>query len=165
MNIFYQEIPPMKKKIFIALFCLSVLMNLAVVGMFIVKNPMRLNGQQSWIDMYSENSDATTKFLNETLGIKVTAAVNKNGIDYRVIKAKDGLFPYAGVMQITNKFRAEGLTPGSTIYLTVTDYESMHKTFISKGAVAKMDHITEANMLFGIYVIPGGLDVGLVQYK
>lgn len=154
----------MKKILLAVVLSLSILMNIVTLYVIISKNPMKLQGEKSWVDLYSSDSDATVKFLNENLGIKVVATSNEGGMDYRVIKSESGMFPYAGVMQISEEYKKQGLVPHATIYLTVKDYDKMHKQFLEKGAKAVIENKVIENMKFGIYVIPGGLDIGIIQY-
>ena len=154
----------MKKAVFITVLVISLLMNILTLYMILAKNPMNVQGDKSWVDLYSSDAGATVKFLNENLGIKVVSEYNYNGMDYRIIKAKDGIFPYAGVMQICDKLKKQGLTPHATIYLTVKNYEEIHKKFIEQGAKPILEKTKVKDMIFGIYIIPGGLDVGIIQY-
>lgn len=143
----------------------SLLLNAMTVYVIFAKNPMKIQGDKSWTDLYTNDIDATYKFLNENLDVQSMAIPdNGKGIDYRVIKAKNGMFPYAGLMQIDEKQKKEGLKPHSTIYLTVENYDEMHKKFIKNGAKPQLENFKVRDMKFGIYVIPGGLDIGIVQY-
>lgn len=143
----------------------SLFLNALTAYIVIAKNPMKIQGDKSWTDLYTYDIDATYKFLNENLGVQVTKTPdNGKGIDYRVIKAEKGIFPYAGLMQISKEHKKEGLKPHATIYLTVKNYEEMHKKFIEQGAKPEVENLKVNNMIFGIYVIPGGLDIGIVQY-
>lgn len=125
---------------------------------------MKIDGQHSWIDIYSEDADETLAFLNKTLGIKEISMKNEKGVHYKVIKAAKGVFPFAGIMQITQEQKDQGLFPHATIYLTVNDYDAMHDKFVESGAKVQMSHSIVDKMKFGIYVIPGGTDIGIVQY-
>ena len=136
-----------------------------MVFVFIKANPMLNQGASSWIDLYSNDAAATVKFLQDNFGIKtVTNTQTIDGVDYTVIKADGQLWPFAGVMQIAKKFKDMGLSPKATIYLTVKDYEKIHAQLVEAGSKPVMDHIVGAGMKFGIYIIPGGLDIGVVQY-
>lgn len=143
----------------------SLMLNALTLYIIVAKNPMKIQGDKSWTDLYTDDIDATYKFLNDNLDIQVVKIPeNKKGIDYRVIKAKSGIFPYAGLMQIDEKRKNEGLKPHAAIYITVDDYDEMHKKFIEQGAKPQATNLQVHNMKFGIYVIPGGLDIGIVQY-
>lgn len=144
---------------------ISLLLNALTAYIVIAKNPMKVQGDKSWTDLYTYDIDATYKFLNENLGIQTfKTPENGKGIDYKVIKANGGIFPYAGLMQIDEEHKKEGLKPHAAIYITVDNYDEMHKKFIEQGAKALLENYTVNNMKFGIYVIPGGLDIGIVQY-
>lgn len=143
----------------------SLLINACVLYIVLAKNPMKVQGDKSWTDLYTNDIDATFKFLNENLGVQVVKVPeNPNGEDYRVLKAKGGIFPYAGLMQISEEHKKEGLKPHAAIYITVDNYDEMHKKFIEQGAKPQLENYQVNNMKFGIYVIPGGLDIGIVQY-
>ena len=147
-------------------FFVLLIVVLAMVFMFFKANPMNHQGAQSWIDLYSTDAAATVKFLEDNFGIKVVKNTDSiPGIDYTVIKAGGQMWPFAGVMQITDEFKGMGLVPKATIYLTVKDYEKIHKQLVANSATPVMHHIVGAGMKFGIYIIPGGLDIGVVQYS
>lgn len=153
------------KPLSITLLIISLLLNIAFAFLIFTKDPMKLQGEKSWVDLYSDDADATIKFLSDNLGIKLVSASKETGIDYRVIKSEKGLFPYAGVMQIDENFKKKGLVPHATIYLTVKNYDEMSKQFTENGAKPVMENMVVDNMKFGIFVIPGGLDVGIIQYN
>ncbi len=154
----------MKKILLISVLTVSLLLNAATAYIILAKNPTKIQGEKSWIDMYTNDANATEKFLNENLGIKVVQTSNANGMDYRIIKAKDGMFPYAGIMQICDKMKKENVQPHATVYFTVKDYDAMSKQFQEKGAKVLLDGMVVENMKFGFFIIPGGIDVGIVQY-
>lgn len=153
-------------KIFLnVVLAVSLLLNAMTVYVIFAKNPMKIQGDKSWTDLYTNDIEATYKFLNENLDVQTMAIPdNRKGIDYRVIKAKNGMFPYAGLMQIDEKHKKEGLKPHATIYVTVDNYDQMHKKFVENGAKPQLENFKVRDMKFGIYVIPGGLDIGIVQY-
>lgn len=154
----------MKVLLYIVL-AVSLLLNVFTAYIVIAKNPMKIQGDKSWTDLYTNDIDATFKFLNENLDIQVIKTPdNGKGIEYKVLKAKNGIFPYAGLMQINEEHKKEGLKPHATIYITVDNYEEMDKKFIEQGAKPQLQNFQVNNMKFGIYVIPGGLDIGIVQY-
>ena len=154
----------MKKILFISVLTISLLLNAATAYVILAKNPMKVQGEKSWVDMYTDDADATEKFLNENLGIKVVQTSNEDGMDYRVIKAKDGLFPYAGIMQICDEMKKENIVPHSTVYFTVKNYDAMSKQFRENGAQVLLDGMVMEGMKFGFFIIPGGIDIGIVQY-
>ncbi len=154
----------MKKALFISVLAISLLLNAATAYIIFAKNPMMVQGDKSWVDMYTNDANATEKFLNENLGIKVVKNVNDNGMDYRIIQAKDGMFPYAGVMQICDKMKKQNIQPHSTVYFTVKNYDEMSKQFKANGAKVLLDGQVTQGMKFGFFIIPGGVEVGIVQY-
>lgn len=146
-------------------FFVSLLLNIAAVVFFFMNNPMAIEGQHSWMDLYTNNANATTKFLDDNFGIKVTDAKKEGDFDYRLIKAEKALWPFAGVMQISESMKKSGMKPRATIYLTTKDYDKKHEQLVKNGAKAVLSHKQVENMKFGIYIIPGGLDIGVVQYN
>lgn len=153
-----------KKVLLISVLTVSLLLNALAAYVIFAKNPMKVEGDKSWIDMYTNDADATEKFLNENLGIKVVQTNKENGMDYRVIKAKNGLFPYAGIMQIDDKLKKDNVKPHATVYFTVKDYDKMSKQFQDNGAKVLLDGMVIEGMKFGFFVIPGGIDIAIVQY-
>lgn len=154
----------MKKVLLITMLAISLLLNAITLYIVFAKNPMVVQGDKSWTDMYTNDIDATDKFLNETLGIKVVKTTKEDDLDYRIIKAKGGLFPFAGLMQICDEWKKKGLEPHSTEYFTVKDYDKMSEQFLKNGAKVLVDGIVTEGMKFGIFLIPGGIDIGIVQY-
>lgn len=154
----------MKKVLFISVLTVSLLLNALTAYVIFAKNPMKVQGDKSWVDMYTSDADATEKFLNENLGIQVVQTNKENGMDYRVIKAKGGIFPYAGIMQISDEMKKENVQPHATVYFTVKDYDKMSKQFQDNGAKVLLDGMVMEGMKFGFFVIPGGIDIGIVQY-
>jgi len=154
-----------KQVLLISALTISLLLNALTAYVVFAKNPMKVVGDKSWVDMYTDDVDATEKFLSENLGIKVVKRSNESdGMDYRVIQAKDGLFPYAGIMQICDKMKADNVKPHSTVYFTVKDYDAMSKQFQEQGAKVLLDGMVLEGMKFGFFIIPGGIDIGIVQY-
>lgn len=133
--------------------------------LFIKINPMKINGQVSWADLYSNNSAATAEFLNKTMGIESQKTENNDGMDYTLIKGKKALFPSAGIMQITDEWRKEGLVPHSTLYFTVINYDETEQKMLENGAKTLVPATIKYGMKFGIYMIPGDLDIAIVQYQ
>jgi len=135
---------------------------LAMGWLFIKVNPMKTEGASSWIDIYSAAPDETIKFLGTTFGTEIAevkpGAVN--GMDYTIIKAKGQIWPFAGVMALP----MPGAQPHSMIYLTVKDYAKAHERMIANGATAVVTDESAGGMKFGIYIIPGGVDIGIAEY-
>ncbi len=154
----------MKKILFIAVLAVSLLLNAATAYVIFAKNPMKIQGEKSWLDMYTSDIDATEKFLSQNLGITVVQTSDEGGFDYRVIKSKDGLFPYAGLMQICDFLKKENVKPHSTAYFTVKDYDAMSQQFKDQGATTVVDGMVAAGMKFGVFTIPGGVEIGIAQY-
>lgn len=159
----------MKKILLYTLLTVSVLFNVFAIYIIVTQNPMKVEGQMSWIDIYSNNSDATIKFLNNTLDVKVSGTNKPENIadddfDYRILKANKAVFPFAGIMQITDKYKKDGLKPHSTIYLTVKNYDETSQKFIKNGAKPILENLRAKNMKFGFYKVPGGVEIGIVQY-
>lgn len=160
----------MKKNLLYAVFAVSLILNALTIFIIATQNPMKVEGQMSWVDLYSNDSNATTKFLNDTLGIK-TIGTNKpdniadKDFDYKIIKADKAAFPLAGVMQITDTYKKEGMKPHSTIYLTVKNYDESAAKLTANGAKAIVENLEAKNMKFGFYTIPGGVEIGIVQYN
>lgn len=125
---------------------------------------MKINGQISWADIYSYDIDATQKFFEKTLDIKVKKVTGQDDMDYRLIQAKKAVYPVAGIMQIRSQERKKGLLPHSTLYFTVKNYDEAHKKAIANGAKVILEPRILKNMKFGAYLIPGGGDIMLVQY-
>lgn len=139
---------------------------LACIGLFLKTNPMKNTGAMSWIDIYSDAPAETIGFLNENFGIHVTkSSVTPTGQTYNVIKAKGQLWPFAGIME--NPIQADGVKApaGTTIYLTVKDYDAAHEKAIASGAIPHATHMKVEGMYFGFYMIPGGVGIGIVQYE
>lgn len=159
----------MKKILLSLILTVSLILNILTVFIIVTQNPMKVEGQMSWIDLYSMDSNATTKFLNDTLGIKVigTNKLENNfdkNFDYRIIKADTAIFPLAGVMQITDKYKKEGMSPHTSMYLTVKNYDAAAQKFLENGAQAITENMSVKNMKFGFYKIPGDIEIGIVEY-
>ena len=144
-------------------FYVLLILLLGMILFFMSMNPMKTEGAASWIDLYSNDSAATIKFLKDNFGIEVVnTSKSLVNTDYSVIKANKYPFPFAGVMQIP-KDNTE-LLPHASIYLTVKDYDKMHERLVKAGAKPVLDHKVAGGMKFGIYIIPGGLDIGIAQW-
>lgn len=159
----------MKKLLLYGVLTVSVILNILTVFIITTQNPMNVQGQMSWNDLYSNDSDATEKFLKDTLGIKV---IGMNTLDnnsdkdfnYKILQADKAVFPFSGLMQITDNYKKEGMKPHSTIYLTVKNYETAAEKFKTNGAKAIIENMEVKNMKFGFYNIPGGIEIGIVEY-
>ncbi len=144
----------------------ALLIVLICCGILFTKiNPMKINGQISWADLYSNNAAATTDFLNKTMGIESQKIENNDGIDYTLIKGKKALFPSAGIMQITDEWRKEGLVPHATLYFTVSNYDETEQKMLENGAKTLVPAMVKNSMKFGVYMIPGDVDIAIVQYQ
>lgn len=144
---------------FFALLALVILM----VRVFMKVNPMMSEGSASWIDIYSKDKTATIKFLKEVFGTTVmeSKASMSPGIDYKVVKAKGQMWPFAGIMDLPDK----KMPPHAMIYITVKDYAAAHKKMLKNGAKVMMADKYAGGMKFGIYIIPGGVDIGIAEWK
>ena len=146
-------------------FYISTILLIVVIFVMFKLNPTLNQGSASWIDIYSNNSVETMQFLSDNFGIEKDEVVKtEGGQDYVIIKSSGSLLPFAGIMQMNDDMKKQGFVPHSTIYLTVKDYEVIHKKIIADGAIAVIDHKHANNMIFGIYIIPGGLDIGIIEY-
>lgn len=89
----------MKKLLLYGVLTASVILNILTVFIITTQNPMNVQGQMSWNDLYSNDSDATEKFLKDTLGIKV---IGMNTLDnnsdkdfnYKILQADKAVFPF-----------------------------------------------------------------------
>lgn len=152
------------KMFYIIGFYILLLIVICFIVLFLKLNPTKIAGQVSWADIYSNNAVLTSEFLNKTLGIKSEKTENTDGVDYTIIKAKKAIFPSAGIMQITDEFKNKGLTPHSTLYFTVDNYEKAEQKMIENGAKILVPVIVKKGMKFGYFLIPGNLDIAIVQY-
>ena len=145
-------------------FFVELALIVAMVWVFLKANPMKNVGAASWIDIYSKDPAATIQFLEATFGTTVMAsrkAVTEEDIDYKVLKAKGQMWPFAGIMALPDK----DVPPHAMMYLTVKDYAAAHKAMVDNGASVVMADKYAAGMKFGIYVIPGGVDIGIAEWK
>ena len=137
----------------------------AMVWVFIKVNPMLTEGANSWLDLYSADAPATLSFLEKHFGVlQKDKKLSASGSDYYLLKAQGQLWPFAGLMQIGEYEKGLGLAPRASIYLTVKDYASKHKELMDAGAKPIIDNKEAGGMRFGIYVIPGGIDLGVVEW-
>ncbi|MDR1027010.1 MAG: hypothetical protein LBL46_01175 [Rickettsiales bacterium] len=134
--------------------------------LFMKSNPMKNEGAASWIDIYSKAPTETIKFLGDTFGIEVANTTKSvdgpmPGMEYSAIKARGQLWPFAGVMGMPLK----EMVPHTMSYLTVKDYKAAHDKMIANGAKAVLTDQYAGGMRFGIYIIPGGVDIGIAQWE
>jgi hypothetical protein len=59
----------------------------------------------------------------------------------------------------------DDMTPHAMIYLTVRNYAAAHKKMIANGAKTIIADEYSDGMKYGIYIIPGGIDIGIAEYK
>jgi len=125
---------------------------------------MMNEGAPGWLEIYSKNPDATLKFLAETFGTRIASRKESAvaGMDYAVIRARGQIWPFAGVMGRPEK---DDMAPHAMIYLTVRDCAATHKKMVANGAKTIIADEYSDGMKFGIYVIPGGIDIGIAEYK
>jgi predicted enzyme related to lactoylglutathione lyase len=150
----------------IGFYVLSILL-IGMMWIFQVANPMKNAGAASWIDLYSDEPEATVRFLSENLNIKVASTSESAvGGGYTVIKANGQIWPFAGVMKTPAGVGAgaKKVAPHATIYITVKDYAETAKRIMAAGAKPVLENKEAGGMKFGIYIIPGGLDIGIAQY-
>jgi len=145
--------------VFLAVLC-------AAVWLFVRVNPMKLEGMSSWIEMYSDDALATEKFLHAQFGIKIASrGKSVSGDNYFIIQAAKSFWPFAGIMQIDRKKAGqEKLYPHTATYFTTADYDATHKKMLAAGAKPILACYVAGGMKFGVYIIPGGVEIGLVQY-
>ncbi|MDR0449372.1 MAG: hypothetical protein LBG89_02850 [Rickettsiales bacterium] len=144
-------------------FFIQLILIIAMVWVFIKANPMKNEGAASWIDIYSKDPAATIKFLNDVFGTQVveTKASETPGMDYKVLKAKGQMWPFAGIMEWPEK----DFPSHTMIYLTTKDYAATHKKMIELGATPVMTDKYAGGMKFGIYGIPGRVYIGIAEWK
>lgn len=126
---------------------------------------MMNEGANSWTEFYSENPKETISFLNKTFGIKSEKGKEPaaDGEEYNILKAGGQMWPFAGIMELP-KHNGEPIAPGTMVYLTVKDYDAAHNKMIANNAQSLIDHKYVSGMKFGIYMIPGGVKIGIAQY-
>ena len=158
----------MKTFFMVGFFVLLVLLGLAA-RVFVRSNPMMNQGAPGWTDMYSSAPAETIGFLDRTLGIKVAKVTKTNdGSDYHSIKAAGQFWPFAGIMQVPLLPNGQKTGPHTVVYLTVKDYDAVHQKMLENAAVPvlvnEIVRMKEGDMKFGIYVVPGGVTIGIAQY-
>lgn len=151
-------------KVYLFGFYIFLVTTLVLAFLLLKMNPTKLNGQLTWSDIYSNNSSATVNFFSTVFGTQAQKVEMPDNLDYTMLKAKKSFFPSVGVMQITDQFREQGLLPHSTPYFAVTDYEQTHQKMIENGAKVLRPAMIKNGMKFGIYLIPGDLDIAIIQF-
>jgi predicted enzyme related to lactoylglutathione lyase len=122
-------------------------------------NPLKVEGQPSWIEIYSDNFNETATFLAETLGIKTTSNIKVDNSGYILLKAEKSIIPFGSILPTDEDKK---INPHSTIYFTVFNYNEVHKKFINSGAKEiKMENGGEN---IRKYLVPGNIEIGIVQY-
>lgn len=131
------------------------------------KERIKLQGETCWTDLYSDNADATIKFLSDNLGIEVVNGSKEDVGNYKIIKTKEGAVPHAAVSQLDELHKEKGVVPHSVPYFAVKNYDEMHKKFMESGAKSIVDNVLkqDMNLKYGIYIIPDGLDIGIVEFN
>ncbi|MCL2538636.1 MAG: hypothetical protein FWF34_01635 [Alphaproteobacteria bacterium] len=145
-----------------------VLLALLIVAgwVFMKANPMKNEGAASWTEFYSSAPAETMQFLKDNFGISnekfsETAA---GGMDYHSLKARGQFWPFAGVMEVPTLPDGSKPAPHTIVYLTVKDYDATHAKIVAAGAKPLFANEYAAGMKFGVYLIPGGLTIGIAQY-
>jgi len=145
-----------------------VLLVIVILGawVFMRANPMKNQGAAGWTEFYSTAPAATAKFLADNFGIKNEKRKPgaSDGIDYTVLKAAGQLWPFAGMMAPPMLPDGTKVGPHTIVYLTVKDYDAMHGKITAAGAKPLVANQVASGMKFGVYVIPGGLEIGIAQY-
>lgn len=138
-----------------------------VMAIYIRKTtPYLIKGGISWSDVYSNNANATADFVKKIFNMSVkTQDFQGDSMDYRLVKADGALFPTFAIMQITDEYREKGMLPHSTLYFTVKKYDDVHKAMLENGAKVLVEPQTKNDMHFGIYLIPGDVDIAIIEYK
>lgn len=145
-------------------FYIFLISTLALLFILLRMNPTKLNGALTWSDIYSNNSRATIDFFSTVFGSKAQPIEMPDNLEYTILKAPKSLFPSVGIMQITDEFRGQGLLPHSTPYFSVTDYQTTHQKMLENGAKVLRPAMVKNGMKFGIYLIPGDLDIAIIQF-
>ncbi|MCL1902156.1 MAG: hypothetical protein FWG18_00835 [Alphaproteobacteria bacterium] len=133
---------------------------------FVRANPMKNEGALSWSEFYSAAPEETLSFLNNTLGIQYEkfGETTPMGLDYFSMRARRQFWPFAGVIGLFTLPDGTQIKPHTIAYLTVKDYDATREKFLAGGAVEILGNQMAAGMKFGIYTIPGGIEIGIAQY-
>ena len=138
---------------------------IAAGWMFVRSNPMKNEGAASWIEIYSSVPTETIKFLADNFGIHHEKSKDAmDGMEYTLLKADGQFWPFGGIMGLPKMENGKTAPPHTMIYLTVNDYAAAHKKMVAGGAEVILADRVAGGMKFGIYVIPGGIEIGLAQY-
>lgn len=147
-------------------FYFLLILVIVFIGIFLKTNPMKNQGALSWVDFYSNNPTATIKFLNDNFDIRVAKTQKTpTGQDYNIIKARGQMWPFAGIMETPILPDGTRAPAGTTVYLTVKDYDVAHVKAIESGAIPFATGMVTDGMRFGFYKIPGDVGIALVQYE
>ena len=144
------------------------LIALLICGWFFMRlDPTRNEGAQSWVGMYSTAPADTVKFMQKVFGMRATDMfANDPNTDYIMLTTRRQFWPFGGVMKLPPKFAGISHTMA---YLTTLDFEATHRAMIAAGAREVMERRSVGEggnkMRFGIYVIPGGIEIGIAQYR
>jgi len=144
-------------------FFVLLIIVIAMLWLFMRVNPMMNEGSPSWIDISSKSPDETIRFMNNVFGISVMHETKtaSSGLDYKVVRGPGQIWPFAGVMPLPDK----DFEPQSMIYITVRDYDAANKKMIQNGAKPILSDQKAAGMRFGIYIIPGGIHLGIAEWN
>ena len=139
---------------------------IAAGWMFVRSNPMKNEGAASWIEIYSSAPSETIRFLSDNFGIKYEKSKDSaaGGMEYTLLKADGQFWPFGGIMGLPEMDGGKKVPPHTMIYLTVDDYGAAHKRMVDGGAEVVLTNQVAGGMKFGIYIIPGGIEIGIAQY-
>ena len=130
-------------------FGIELILIVVMAFVFIKASPMKNQGAISWGEIYSNNSVETTRFMSELFDFKNTGENDQR------------LSPNVDVRELTGNDDV----PHSVMYFTVTDYNAIHKKIIEMGATPVAIYKYTHGARFGIYKIPGGINIGIVQWE
>jgi len=148
-------------------FWISVVALLGCGWAFMRLDPTRNAGAQSWVGMYSTAPNDTVAFMQKVFGMRTTDmyAADPN-TDYIMLTARRQFWPFAGVTKLPPEFVCIEHT---VAYLTTTDYDTTHRKMMAAGAreitTNRIVGSGSQKMRFGIYMIPGGVEIGVAQYR
>jgi predicted enzyme related to lactoylglutathione lyase len=130
-------------------------------------SPYNNNGFISWVELYSEQAGETKKFFTDVLSLR-TVSINEgyeNEVNY--LQSKDNLFRISfGVLkQTTESLKEKGIVVSSINYLTVKNYDEMHDKFLKNGAKEIISFQEDLGIKSGIYIVPGDIPIGIVQWR
>ena len=147
-------------------FYVLLVLVIAAGWLFVRSNPMKNEGAASWTEYYSSAPAETIKFLSENFGIRYEKSKENaaGGMEYTILRARGQFWPFAGIMALPKLPDGTLADPHTLVYLTVMDYDASHQKMIDGGAKPLLTNQVAAGMKFGIYIIPGGLEIGIAQY-